>query len=270
MTFKQRLTNLQNVAPGNTATLKVPTGKNAPTLDKLVIQLTGGLLVSHIESIKGKANGKLFHDEVSGTIVNMRRAYRGIFVANSMLVLDFTERNARNGAVEQMVGTVPLSQLQDLSFEFKLANGAPALGRMEAEMHYRQPTSNPFIGKLLNTTVSFAASGEQIAYLPTGGAGGKLKRVWIHEQTPGTIESLEMRVGNTTAYETNRARLEHSQKENDLTPQAGVLVLDFIEDGNLSGIVDTGASANIELRINSNAANTYQVFYELIDPIGRL
>ncbi len=270
MSFKQRLTNLQNVAPGNTATLKVPTGANAPTLDKIIIELSGTMDVADIESIRGKANGKLFYDEISGTVVNARRAYKGLFTSASFLVLDFTEPNARNGAVEQMVGTIPLSQLQDLSFEFKIAAGAPALGRMEAEMHYRQPTRNPFIGKLLNTTASFAASGEQIIYLPTGGAGGKLKRVWIHENTPATLTAIEMRVGNTTAWETNRARLEQSQKENDLTPQAGIVVLDFIEDGNLSGIIDTGASANVELRIESSAANTYQVFYELIDPIGRL
>lgn len=270
MSFKQRLTNLQNVAPGNTATLKVPTGANAPTLDKIIVELSGTMDVADIESIRGKANGKLFYDEITGTVVNARRAYKGLFVSTSFLVLDFTEPNARNGAVEQMVGTIPLSQLQDLSFEFKIAAAAPALGRMEAEMHYRQPTRNPFIGKLLNTTASFAASGEQIIYLPTGGAGGKLKRVWIHEQTPGTLDAIEMRVGNTTAWETNRARLEHSQKENDLTPQTGIVVLDFIEDGNLSGIIDTGAAANVELRIDSSAANTYQVFYELIDPIGRL
>lgn len=270
MSFKQRLTNLQNVAPGNTATLKVPTGANAPTLDKIIVELSGTLDTADIESIRGKANGKLFFDEITGTIVNKRRAYKGIATSVSYLILDFTEPNARNGAVEQLVGTIPLSQLQDLSFEFKLAAGAPVNGRMEAEMHYRQPTRNPFIQKLLNTTASFAASGEQIIYLPTGGAGGKLKRVWIHEQTPGTITEVEMRVGNTTAWETNRNRLEKSQIDNELVPQAGIVVLDFIEDGNLSGIIDTGNSANVELRIDSSAANTYQVFYELIDPIGRL
>lgn len=270
MAFKQRLTNLQNVAPGNTATLKVPVGKNAPTMDKLLFELSGGLTPAHITSIVGKANGRRFFDEGSGTLVNKRRAYKDIFTSDSMLTIDFTEPYARNGAVEQLLATIPLSQLQDLAFEIQLAANAPANGRIDAQMHYRQPTANPFILKMLNTTQSFSASGEQIMYLPTGGAGGKLKRLWIHETTAGTITDVEIRVGNTTAYETNRAKLEHSQKEYDLVPQAGIVVLDFIEDGNLSGILDTGTAANVELRFQSSAANTYKVWYELIDPIGRL
>ena len=270
MGFKQRLTNLQNVAPGNTATLKVPVGKNAPTLDKIKFELSGGLTVAHIESIVGKANGRRFYDEGSGQVINKRHAYKDVFTSDGMLTIDFTEPYARNGAVEQLIATIPLSQLQDLAFEIKLAAGAPADGRMVAEMHYRAPTANPYIAKMLNTTQSFSASGEQIMYLPTGGAGGKMKRLWIHETTPGTITEIELRVGNTTAYETNRTRLEHSQKEYDLVPQAGIVVLDMIEDGNLSGILDTGTAANVELRINSSAANTYKVWYELIDPIGRL
>ena len=270
MSFKLRATNLQNVAPGNTATLKLPVGKNAPTLDKVILELTGGLLASHIESIRGKANGRLFMDESTGTIMNLRDDYRGVFTAAGFLTLDFTEPNARNGAIEQLLASVPMSMLQDLSFEIKLAAAAPALGRIDAQIVVRQPTNNPFILKKLNTTASFAASGEQIAYLPTGGAGGKLKRIWIHEGVAGTVDELQIRVGNSIAYETNREKLEYAQKCNGLTPQAGIVVLDFIEDGNLSGVLDTGNAANVELRINSSAANTYTIWYEFIDPIGRL
>lgn len=272
MAFKLRATNLQNVAPGNTATLKIPTGKNAPTLDKILLELSGaGFTLAHIESIRGKANGRLFYDEaVNGDTHNKRDTYRGIFTAATFLAIDFTESKARNGAVEQLLASVPLSQLQDLSFEIKLAAAAPAAARLDAQMIVRQPTQNPFIMKMLNTTQNFGASGEQIMYLPTGGAGGKLKRAWIHETTAGTITDIQIRVGNSIAHETSRTKLEHSQKQNGLTPQAGIVVVDFIEDGNLSGVLDTGMAANVELRITSSAANTYQVFYEFIDPIGRL
>lgn len=270
MSFKLRATNLQNVAPGNTATLKLPVGKNAPTLDKIVLELSDGMLPAHIESIRGKANGRLFMDEITGTVMNLRDDYRGVFTAAAFLTIDFTEKNARNGAVEQLLSSVPMSLLQDLAFEIKIAAAAPALGRIDAQIVVRQPTNNPFILKKLNTTQGFVSSGEQIMYLPTGGAGGKVKRIWIHEDTDGTIDELQIRVGNSIAYETNRAKLEHAQKQNGLTPQTGIVVLDFVEDGNLSGVLDTGNAANVELRITSSAANTYQVFYEFIDPIGRL
>ena len=270
MTFKLNATNLQNVAPGNTATLKLPVGKNAPTLDKVQFELTGGMLPSHIESIRGKANGRLFYDESTGTIMNKRDDYRGVFSAPGFLTVDFTEPKARNGAVEQLLASVPMSQLQDLSFEIKIAANAPVGGRIDAQIHVRQPTANPYILKLLNTSATYGAAGEQIAYLPTGGSGGKLKRIFLHEQVAGTITALQIRVGNTISYETTRAKLEFEQKRNGLTPQAGVVCLDFIEDGNFSGVMDTGNAANVELRLTSSAGNTYQVFYQLIDPIGRL
>lgn len=269
MTYALRVTNLQNVAPGNTATLKLPTGKNAPTLDMLALELSGGMLPSHIESVRGKINGRLFFDESSGTIINKRDDYRGIQTDAAFVTIDFTEPNARNGAVEQLLSSIPMSLLQDMAFEFKIAAAAPALGRIDAQMLVRQPTTNPFISKKLSTTAAFNNTGEQIIYLPTGGAGGKIKRIWIHEETPDGITDLNIRVGNSVAYETNVAKLKYIQKRNKLVPQAGITVLDFIVDGNLSGVLDTGMAATVELRL-TGAANTYTIYYELIDPIGNM
>lgn len=271
MSYKLRATNLQNVAAGNTATLRLPTGKNAPTLDKVILQLSGtSFLKSHITQIVGKANGRPFYNEGSGTLVANRDVYKGIAVDAAFLALDFTESKARNGAVEQLLSSVPLSMLQDLSFEITLAAGAPVDAKLTAQIIVRQPTQNPFILKKLQTTQAFSASGEQIVYLPTGGAGGKIKRVWIHEATPGGITDVQVRVGNSIAYETNRAQLEFEQKRNGLVPQAGVVVVDFVEDGNLAGVLDTGTAQSVEMRLTASAANTYTVYYELIDPIGRL
>jgi hypothetical protein len=271
MTFKLDATNLQNVTPGNTATLTLPVGKNAPTLDKLQFELGGGLLPAHLLSVIGKGNGRMFFEEDEGAVaINKRDAYRGLFVENGFLTIDFTEPKARNGAVEQLLASVPMSQLQKLTFDIKIDAAAPAGSTLKAQMHLRQPTSNPYILKRLNTTQAFANAGQHIMYLPTGGAGGKMKRIWIEEETsPGGVDYIEIRVGNTLVHETTRAALEHSQKKNGLTPQAGIVCLDFIEDGNLSGVLDTGSAANVELRING-VADTYKVVYDFIDPINRL
>lgn len=269
--IKLRATNLQNVSAGNVATLKLPCGKNAGTLDKVIFELSGaGFTPAHIEYIRGYYNGRMFYDEVTGTIHNKRDDYRGIFTAATFVTLDFTEPNARNGAIEQLLSSVPMSMLQSLTIEVKLTADAPVTARLDAQMILRPPTNNPYISKFLNTTQGFVASGEQILFLPTGGAGGKLKRIWIHElTTAGTIEELDIRVGNTIAFETSRTKLEYAQKQNKLVPQAGVVVVDFVEDGNLSGVLDTGLAAGIDLRLISSAANNYRVFYEYIDPIGR-
>lgn len=274
MSFQLPLTNLQNVAPGNVATLKAPAGPGAPTYDALKLVLSGGMTPAHIESIRGKANGRIFLDEGTGAMLNDRDEYRGIFTEASVVAVDFTEPKARNGAAEQLLASVPGALLQDLSFEIKIAAGAPGAGRIKAVANYRPPTNNPFIRKLLNTTQAFSAAGTDAApnimYLPVGGAGGKLKRIWIHETTPGVITGTQIRVANNVIDESTRAEIENDQKRNGLVPQAGVVVLDFVRDGNLAGMLDTERAPMIELRLSTSAAGSFTVFYELIDPIGRL
>jgi len=273
MPFKVGLTNLQNVAAGNTATLLIPVGRNAPTFDRIMLALSGGALPAHVERIVGKANGRIFMDEVGGTELAKREAYRGIFTEAGFINLDMTEPRARNGSAEQLVAAIPGALLQDLRFEIKLAAGF--VGRIDASCQYRPPTNNPFIRKLLNTAQAFAAAGTDAApnimYLPTGNAGGKIKRIWIHEDTAGaTISRVQVRVGNNVPLDVSRAQIEHDQKRNQLVPQAGMLVLDMIEDGNLAGVLDTSGVSNVELRLATTNPGAFRVYYELIDPINRL
>lgn len=276
MGFKLPLTNLQNVAPGNVATLKVPAGPGTPTYDQIKLALGGGLTAAKITRITGKANGRVFMDEGGGgaTRINTRDAYKGVYVDAGAVVIDFTERNARNGAAEQLVASVPGNLLQDLTFEIALDATAPEGSTITASANYRPPTRNPFIRKLLNTSQSFAAAGSSgspnIMYLPVGGAGGKLKRVWINESVAGVITHAQIRIAQNVVYDSDRSIAEIDQKRNLLVPQAGVFVLDFIEDGNLAGMLDTSSAPNVELRLTTSAAATFSVDYELIDPIGRL
>lgn len=274
MSYKVTITNLQNVAPGNVATLKVPAGPGAPTYDKIKFELSGGMTPAHIEYVRGKANGRIFLDEGGGAVIQDRDDYRGVFTEAGFVTLDFTEPKARNGAAEQLLASVPGSLLQDLTFEIKIAAGAPANGRIKAIAIYRPPTNNPFIRKLLATNQSFVAAGTEAApnllYLPNGQTGGKIKRVWFHEGTPGSITGLSLRIANNVIHETSRAELENEQKRNGLVPQAGIVVLDLIEDGNLAGLLDTSTAPTVEARLITSAGASYTVYMELIDPIGRL
>lgn len=274
MGYKLPLTNLQNVAPGNIATLKCPVGQGAPTYDQIRLELSGGMTPAHLEYVRGKANGRIFMDEGGGLVVNDRDDYRGIYNDATAVVLDFTEPKARNGAAEQLLASVPGSLLADLALEIKIAAGAPANGKITAVANYRPPTNNPFIRKMLMTTVSFAAAGSSgapnICYLPVGGAGGKIKRIWIHESAANNLTAAQIRIANNVVHEVTRARIEHDQKRNGLIPQAGVVVLDFIEDGNLAGMLDTQNAPMVELRLETVAGGSFTVYYEFIDPINRL
>ena len=274
MPFQLPLTNLQNVAPGNTATLRVPVGPNSPTYDQIKLVLSGGMLASHILSVRGKANGRIFLDEGSGTVLQSRDAYRGITTEAGFVVIDFTEPNARNGAAEQLLASVPGNLLQDLMFEIRIDAAAPGNGKIQAVAIYRPPTSNPYIRKLLSTAISFAAAGTDAApcimYLPVGDAGGKIKRIWLQESVDNVITGLQVRIANNVVHEALIGAIENDAKRNKLVPQASWVVLDFISDGNLAGMLDTSAAPVVELRLQTSAAASFTVYYEMVDPIGRV
>jgi hypothetical protein len=270
MSFKNKVTNIMPVAPGATATVTLGTGKNAPTLDKLQFILAGTTFdVSHITGVRGYMNGREFYVDGTGTVHNKRRDYLGLYTAASELVLDFTEPNAKS-AIEQNLSAIPLALLQDLRFELDIAAGASANLTLACLAHFRAPTNNPFVKKLRKITQSFAAGGEQVIYLPNGPSGGKLTRAWIHEGSAGNITAVELRARNAIGIEGTRTQIQNSQRHNGLTPQAGVLCLDFIEDGNLAGWFDTSALSDVELKFTGTAADTYTVYLEYLDPIGRL
>jgi hypothetical protein len=269
MTFKNRLTNIQPVAAGATAVITLGTGKNAPTLDRLQLGLSGTTFnVSLITALRGYINGREFYREDTGTIHNARRTYLNLPTATSELVIDFTEPHARS-AIEQNLSCIPLSLAQDFRFEVDIAGGAVAPA-LTALAHFRAPTNNPYIKKLRRISQSFAAGGDQVIYIPNGPVGGKLSRIWIHEGVPGNIPKVQLKARNAIGIEATRAELQNDQLAQLMVPQTGVVVLDFIVDGNLAGWFDTGALSEVELNVYGTAASAYTLFLEYLDPIGHL
>lgn len=274
MGYSLNLTNFQNVGTNNTSTLKLPVGAGAPTLDGIQFELGGTATAAHIDSIRLKINGRIAIDEGSFTVLGKHDLYRGLPADTTFYVLDFTEPKARNGANEQLVASLPLSLCSDVTVEIKHGATWPAGGTIKAKMIYRPPTTNPYVRKLLNTSAAFSAAGTdttpQIVYLPTGGNGGKIKRIRIEEiTTAGGITGAQIRIANNVVHEVTRTNEESEQKRNGLVPQTGIFYLDFIKDGNLAGMLDTGSAPQTELRI-VGAVNNYKVSYEFVDPIGRL
>ena len=268
------LTDLQGVSPGNVATLKLPAGQGAPTYDLIRLALSGTLTPAHIEWVRGKINGRIFLDEGTGTEIQDRDDYRGIFSDAAFLNLDFTEPKARNGAAEQLVAAVPGSLCQSITLEVKIAAAAPVGGRILASANYRPPTQNTYVRKMLALPQSFSAAGTEgapnILYLPVGQQGGKVKRIWIRETTNGNVTAAQVRIANNVVFQATRAMLENDQKRNGLVPQANTFVLDFIEDGNLGGLLDTEMAPEVQIRLNTTVGEQLKAYIEYLDPIGRL
>lgn len=269
MGFYDKIPNVQNVRPGGVAIIELPCNV---TYDKIKLKLGGGLVAAGITRIRGFANGKPFMEETGPNAV-LRQDYKGIHTEAGFITMDFTEPNARGGAVPQFLASIPANLLSRLHFEVTIDAAAAVGSTLECHTEFRAPTQNPFIRKLINFNLALPNAGEHDVFLPAGSVGGIIKRVWLH----GTdkLTGYDLRVNRLTARRAVKADWLYEQKQNGLVPQATMDVLDFIADGNMQGALNTGADARgqvptVEFRATVSAAEAISGYIEYIDPIGRL
>jgi hypothetical protein len=259
-----RMVDLQNVVAGNTAVLKL---SYAATFDKLHLVLSGGLTKAHIGRIEGKANGVTFFVD-DGQLLGVRDAYQGVFVDASIITIDFTEPNTRGGAAAQYLAAVPRNLLASLTFEIEIKAAAPGGSAMKALAEYRDPTPNPFILRRKDFNVPLPIVGDNDIMLPTQVNGGLVKRIWIHHT--GHVTSAELRTNATPRIRATTGEVTYWQKRNRLVPQANVLVLDFVADGNLMNMLNTAGINECLLRVTTDAAESVKAYIDYVDDLKRL
>jgi hypothetical protein len=268
MGMYDQIYNVQNVGPGKTAIVDFPC---SVTYDKIHLLLGGGLLASDITQIVLKANGKTFTTLDGAKIVSMQD-YKGIFTQASGITLDFTEPKARGGAVPQYMASIPANLLSKLTAEITIAATANALSTLECSAEFRGPTQNPYIRKVFLANVALPIAGQNDIFLPNGVAGGLIKRIWMFQSV---VTNLEIQMNRTRVFNQSQAQWQEVQKENQLVPQTGLDVVDFIADGNMQGIFNTAGQPNqptpeVMLRVTASAAGSMAMYLEYIDPINRL
>jgi hypothetical protein len=265
--FIDQMIDLQNVAPGQVAVLKLA---YQATFDKIHLYLGGSptaLTKAQIGLIEGKANGVQFFVD-SGAEIQQRESYFGNFQDAAILTLDFTEPNTKGGAAAQYLASIPRNLLQSLTFEVTILGTAPAGITMQAEAEYRDPTQNPYVLRRKKFNVPLPNTGENDVLMPVGVGGGLIKRVWIHHQ--GQVTKAELRTNGTPRIRTLDTRLQYVEKRNKLVPQANLTVLDFIADGNLMGMLNTAAVKEVLLRLTSSAGGSATIYVDYIDPLTNL
>lgn len=262
--YYDQMIDFQNFVPGNKAVLKL--SYNA-TFDKIHLKLGGGLTKAMIGSIEGKANGVTFFLDKAANLA-LLDAYMGVFTQADTLTLDFTEPNTKGGAAAQYLASIPRNLLQSLTFEVEVLNTAPAGFTLQAEAEYRNPTTNPFILRRKAFTIPLPVTGDNDYSLPSGASGGLIKRVRIHHG--GNINRLEMRTNGTPIVRESVASLNYSQMRNRLVPQQNMIVVDFIADGNLMGMLDTTKVTETLLRLTTSAPDQATVYVDYIADLRAL
>lgn len=263
MNYDQMI-DLQNVGPGRTAVLKL---SYRATFDKIHLILANGLTKAHIGRIEGKANGVTFFVD-DGSLIGLRDAYQGVFVDPNVITIDFTDPNTRGGAAAQYLAAVPRNLLNSLTFEIEVKAAAPGAGTMTAEGEYRAPTPNPFILRRKDFNVPLAITGENDVMLPTSVNGGLIKRIWIHHT--GNVTKAELRADQTPMIRASNGSITYAQKRNRLVPQANILVVDFVADGNLMGMLNTAGLQECLLRLTTTGPDTVKAFIDYVDDLKRL
>lgn len=187
---KERLVNFQNIAPGQVAILTMPIG---PTYERIKVNLLGGLLVTQIDQIVGKINGRPFYT-VSGADLLAENLYEGRSNPTNLVLLDFTRANAKSSqskmgataqTAEQLVTAIPSALMQTLTFEFTVNASAPGGCNMQAFAQLNDPSKNPMVLKQLYAAIAFPNAQDNDIPLAVGLAGAVIKKLYIHQSNYG-------------------------------------------------------------------------------------
>ncbi|MFZ6686412.1 major capsid protein P2 [Undibacterium sp. SXout11W] len=260
-----KLNDFQNRAPGSVAVITIP---NNRTLDKLHISLPVGMSKSQITRIEGKIQDRRFFVD-TGALGAAKDSYLNSFagyVDPQVITIDFTEPNARGGAPEMYLTSVPVNLCGKVTFEVTIDPSVTVAqaAAITASHEFRAPTANPFILNRKDSTLSMPFTGDNDIILPSGRSGGLIKRMWIH-QGNGNITGIELRGDNKTLHRwTDMALLAYSEKRNGMVPQPNMIALDFVDAGNTMQAVNTMGYTETLLRVTVSAPDTGRAYVDFV------
>lgn len=256
--------DLQNVTPGNVAILKL--SYNA-TYDKIHLFLGGGLTKAMVHQIEGKINGTQFYVD-DGSLIGVRDLYENVFVDPNIITIDFTEPNSKGGAPAQYLSSLPRNMMQSLTFEITIDAAAPAGITMKADAEYRDPTKNTFVLRRKKISAPLSQTGDNDMFLPVDASGGLIKRIWLHHG--GNVTKAELRTDGTPRIRALNTSVQYSQKRNRVVPQANIVCLDFMADGNLMGMLNTTGVKECLLRLTTSAPDAVTAYIDYVDDMRKL
>lgn len=187
---KEQLVNFQNIAPGQTAILTMPIG---PTYERVKINLLNGLVISQIDNIVGKINGKPFFT-VTGSDLLAENLYEGRNNPTTLLLLDFTRKNAKSSSTksgasaqtsEELLTAICSALMQTLTFEISVNASAPNGSNMQAFAQLNDPSKNPMVLKQLYAALAFPNAQDNDIPLAVGLAGAIIKKLYLHQSNYG-------------------------------------------------------------------------------------
>jgi hypothetical protein len=266
-----RLPQLQNVNPNSRVSLRLPLGV---TYEKLYLTHGTNITNSLITNIVLRINNKEFQRWASAADLNSGlNAYKGNFVDTTTLVLDFTERLAKE-EVGMKLGTIAATQeagVQEFTLEFDLGNYTPAAGSViTGYADVEAPSANSIVQRVQYSQKVIAAAAEEMIYLPFGRNGYQLKRLILKHTN---LASVRIRRDGVDVFENIPVAFQNKRLQDfGRVPQAGYHVVDLMPDTLLSNALNTalvqgaGGQAvpveNLDIRLTTSASDTITIYAE--------
>jgi hypothetical protein len=267
-----RLPQLQNVAPNQRVSLRLPLGV---TYQKLYFSLGTNILVSLISNIVLRINNKEVQRWNTAAHLNSGlNFFKGnLSGQTNFFVLDFTERLAKE-EVGMMLGTIAATQeagVQEFTLEFDLGTyTAVAASVINAYADVEAPSANKIVQRVqVSQRVIAAAATEQI-FVPFGMNGYQLKRlILVHTN----LASVRVRRDGVDVYEDAPVALANQRLQDfGRVPQAGFHVVDFMPDTLMANALNTAMVlgldgkpvpvSNLDIRLTTSAADTITIYSE--------
>lgn len=266
-----RLPQIQNVAPNQRASLRLPLGV---TYQKIYLQLGTNITTALMSNIVLRINNKEFQRwATAADLFTGLNAYKGNLTATNYLCIDFTERLARD-EIGLSLGTVAATNeagVQELTLEFDLGTyTVVAASIITGWADVDVPSSNRIIQRVQYAQKVIAAAAQEQIFVPFGANGYLLKRLIFRHVN---LSAVRIRRDGTDIYEDLPVAVANQRNQDfGRVPQAGYFVLDLMPDTLQSNAFSTGQLIdgkgesslvqNLDIRLTTSASDTITYYAE--------
>lgn len=264
MRLTQRMPSLSNVTAGGTATLNMPIGR---TYEKLVLAYSG-VTRAQMKDIKLVIDGKPVVEYKDADQLAALNAYYGRHDAAGFITLWFVRPEM--SALEQRrvtgLGTGDAQgngRIQTLQLEVEI-DGAATAPVITASALQSDPRALGMINKVKRFTYSSATAGTfEIDNIPKG---PRLMAVHFIK-TADDVSRVEVEQNSRKIVEGDKGLLQYLQNESGRTPQAGILAVDWTQEGDIyqSIVTDPQRIQDQRFRLTLDTSGQVEVLVEYLD-----
>lgn len=245
MSFNKPLQQAVNVAPGSTATLRIPAEDF--TLIGIKLDLSGTTFdKTKIDKVKVKVGPRVIW-ELTYDQLNKVNNYKNDADSLRTLMLDFTERDQAIFPVKEVGGLdlMALLAVGEVFVDIQI-NAAAVNPKIDATGYFEARQGGAGALVLKHVPFVFATNAAGRFTLPLNLRGALIKRLWLHytgtnfsASTNGNVNRVEVKKNGIVIFDQTDLSNRFDQGRFKKIPQSNLYVVDFLADNNHDAHVAT-------------------------------